>query len=290
MLIAQHKNNLTLRGDLGNPQDFRAIKYASLFISGDVSVIWFKHMASASDGETLSLIEEKFGLEGYARFFKLLEVVASKSDKDSYFAEYSEKKWSAFLRAKPKKLRMFLECLEDLGVICTEQTGNVLRINMPNLAKFQQKDLGRSRPSRERAATNPPLEKEEETEKEIEKDKKKKEKALMEKDFEDIWPKLKVTPDGRNSKQDTKGSYILLKKEGIEDSVILKYWENKKTSWKPDNQGGFHFHSKLVNVKDFIDSGGEVVRPKTQIERGLEMVEEMYGKNSEKTIDAEVIL
>jgi len=37
---------------------------------------WFKHFTDASDDDFLQTIEDIFGLEGYARWWKLLEVIA----------------------------------------------------------------------------------------------------------------------------------------------------------------------------------------------------------------------
>ena len=40
---------------------------------------WFKHMTDASDDEFVAAVESRFGLEGYARWWKLLEAVAKQT-------------------------------------------------------------------------------------------------------------------------------------------------------------------------------------------------------------------
>jgi len=37
---------------------------------------WFKHYTDSSDDEFIAGLEEKFGLIGYARWWKLLETIA----------------------------------------------------------------------------------------------------------------------------------------------------------------------------------------------------------------------
>ena len=195
-------------------------------------MIWFKHMCDASNGETISQIEEEFGLEGYARWFKLMEVIASKSDGENFYAEYSLKKWCLFLKAKPKKLVMFLECLGNLQAINMKETGNVIRIELPNLFKFKQKDLGRSRPSRIKPASNPPLEKEKEidTEEELEKKRVAAAKALLTKsfnlEFDKIWPFLEAYPHNKNY-ETAKKQYAACRRAGFSEEEIQEYYKTE---------------------------------------------------------------
>lgn len=99
---------------------------------------WFKHMVDASEDPTIAEIEAEFGLEGYARWWKLLEKVASQMKKpDECSASYPWEKWQTFLKGKRKKLETFLEHLENKQKINLKQNGNVLEITIPNLLKIK---------------------------------------------------------------------------------------------------------------------------------------------------------
>ena len=106
---------------------------------------WFKHMVDASGESTVAKIEAKFGLEGYARWFKLLEKVASEMKKPGQCsASYPWKKWQTFLGGKRKKLETFLKHLENQRKITLKPTGDVLEIFIPKLLEIKdnyQKDL-----------------------------------------------------------------------------------------------------------------------------------------------------
>ena len=99
---------------------------------------WFKHYTCSSDDEFIAGLEEEFGLEGYARWWKLLEAIAKQMDKtDRCFAEYSWNKWQTFLKAKRKKLETFLEYSENKLKINVEQNENILRISCPKLLQIR---------------------------------------------------------------------------------------------------------------------------------------------------------
>lgn len=99
---------------------------------------WFKHMTDASDDEFLVQLESEFGLEGYARWWKLLEAVASHMDGTKRTsAAYPWSKWCLILRAKREKLGRFLEHLANQHRINLKQTGDILEISVPKLLKFR---------------------------------------------------------------------------------------------------------------------------------------------------------
>ncbi len=100
---------------------------------------WFKHMANASsEGEFIAELEDEFGLEGYARYFKLLEAVALKMDEtDNCSASYPWSKWQTILKGKRNKLETFLEHLENKRQINLKRNGNILEIEMPKLLELR---------------------------------------------------------------------------------------------------------------------------------------------------------
>lgn len=99
---------------------------------------WFKHYADASDDEFIAIIEDRFGLEGYARWWKLLEVIAKQMDKTGRCsATYPLYKWETFLKAKRKQMLCFLEATEKQGKTKLIRSGNVLTIECPKLLEIR---------------------------------------------------------------------------------------------------------------------------------------------------------
>ena len=99
---------------------------------------WFKHKSDASDDEFLSGLEANFGLEGYARWWKMLEVIAKQMDEtDRCSAEYSWVDWQRFLKGKRNKLETFLVHCENKRKINLEQNGNILKIICPKLLELR---------------------------------------------------------------------------------------------------------------------------------------------------------
>lgn len=118
---------------------------------------WFKHYSDASSDEFLSELEDLFGLEGYARWWKLLEAVAAQMDSSGRCsASYSWTKWQIFLRGKRKNLEPFLQFLSDkkkihfqlqlgsnsvatqLQLSCNQKANqNILEIKIPKLLELR---------------------------------------------------------------------------------------------------------------------------------------------------------
>ena len=95
-------------------------------------------MTDASDDEFIVELEERFGLEGYARWWKLLEIVAKHMDKsDRTSATYPWSKWQALLTVRRQLLGRYLVAIEQLGRIQVTSTGNLLTINIPKLLKMR---------------------------------------------------------------------------------------------------------------------------------------------------------
>lgn len=100
---------------------------------------WFKHMSDASEDEFLAELEDLFGLEGYARYFKLLEAIAIRMKRGSTSCSTALpwSKWQEILKGKRKKLETFLEHLENKQKIFLKCSGNILEIGIPNLLKYR---------------------------------------------------------------------------------------------------------------------------------------------------------
>jgi len=101
-------------------------------------VKWFKHFSGASHDEFLEEIIDSFGLEGYARWWLILEAIASQMDGSKKCSvSYSWVKWQTILKGKRNKLETFLEHLENKSKIKLKQNGNKLEIECPNLLKMR---------------------------------------------------------------------------------------------------------------------------------------------------------
>lgn len=77
---------------------------------------WFKHLSNAHEDEFCSFVLDRFGLDGYARWWILLETIAAQMDEtDRCWAQYPVTKWCSILRGKRKILHEFIMTAESMG-------------------------------------------------------------------------------------------------------------------------------------------------------------------------------
>jgi len=113
---------------------------------------WFKHYANASTSIKLNKIIDELGIEGYGRYFLLLELLSEKFDGESTTCELHYSEISAKVRIKfSKKLATFLQKLHDFHLITFEIQGKVYKINCPILLDLQSKDFKFSTAQRRKA-------------------------------------------------------------------------------------------------------------------------------------------
>jgi len=106
---------------------------------------WFKHKTNSSDREFLTELEDIFGLEGYARWFKLLERIGqTMGGENGCSVAYPWSKWQTFLKGKRNKLETFLVHLENKQRINRKLTGNILEIECPKLLEIRDEYSKRS--------------------------------------------------------------------------------------------------------------------------------------------------
>tara|TARA_R110000744_G_scaffold312156_1_gene419530 strand:+ start:191 stop:1003 length:813 start_codon:yes stop_codon:yes gene_type:complete len=145
---------------------------------------WFKHHSDASSDEFISDLEDRFGLLGYARWWKLLEVIAAQMDEtDKCSLEYSWKKWGKFLKTNQNILKTFLKhCENNSKIILTEVEGKV-KIEIPKLLEI------RDNHTKNKQATNKPLASDLalEVEVEVEVDKDKDKEVDIKHKVKDVW-------------------------------------------------------------------------------------------------------
>lgn len=106
---------------------------------------WFKHLADCPSSESLSRLLAAEGFAGYGRWWRILEIVASRMDaSDRCHVEYSVGQWCSLLGLKQKKLISFLELTENELKTNVKRTGNIIRIEIPNLLKIRDEYSARS--------------------------------------------------------------------------------------------------------------------------------------------------
>jgi hypothetical protein len=111
---------------------------------------WFKHDVDCEISEGLSYLISVSGFAGYGRWFRVLEIVASKMDKsDRCHAEYPIQKWCSLLGLKQKKLISFLELTENKLKTKVVYSGNIIRIEIPNLLNKRDEYSNRSGQNRD---------------------------------------------------------------------------------------------------------------------------------------------
>jgi len=107
---------------------------------------WFKHDADCDESEGLSYLISVEGFAGYGRWFRILEIVASKMDgSDRCHVEYPVQKWCSLLGLKQKKLISFLKLTENKLKTKVVYSNNVIRIEIPNLLNKRDEYSKKSR-------------------------------------------------------------------------------------------------------------------------------------------------
>jgi hypothetical protein len=161
---------------------------------------WFKHYSNASDDEFISGLEDEFGLLGYARWWKLLEVIAAQMDEsDRCFAEYSWKKWGKFLKTNQNILKTFLEHCQNNSKTFLTESENILRIEVPKLLEIRDNHTKNLQAGCKRQTSK--------IKKKIKNKNTPPESDFIKQAFEEDW-KLYKRPGAKGDKQKAKKYYI----------------------------------------------------------------------------------
>jgi hypothetical protein len=99
---------------------------------------YFKHMVDASDDEFIEGLIARFGLEGYARYFLILEAIALQMERgsDKCSVTYSWETWQKILHGKRFKLETFLEHCQNESKLFLERSENKLEMKCPKLLEL----------------------------------------------------------------------------------------------------------------------------------------------------------
>ncbi len=100
---------------------------------------WFKHLTQSSQDEKIMRLEERFGLEGYGAYFKILELIGAQlsPENEQTFVTFSLKTWRKVLGFPPKKLKNFADFSEKTGLFFSKLEGDDLTIDCPNILKYK---------------------------------------------------------------------------------------------------------------------------------------------------------
>lgn len=101
-------------------------------------MLWFKHYTNASDNAWLNRLENDLGLEAYARWFKILEIIFSiKKEKFSNGAAFRPGFWCRALRFRSvNDCRSFLERLTNDQRIVVEWSPTEWVVRYPKALKL----------------------------------------------------------------------------------------------------------------------------------------------------------
>lgn len=114
---------------------------------------WFKHYSNASDSVKLSRLVDELGVEGYGRYWLLLELLCEEYDGESTEFEVHFRKISAKVQIKfSKKLETFLQKLADFYLIEFRVVGKVYKLSAPILSELKNRDFKKARHDRAESA------------------------------------------------------------------------------------------------------------------------------------------
>lgn len=168
---------------------------------------WFKHFCNASDDPKISELEDHFGLEGYAVYWKTLEFIAVEMGDDSEpKIKYSGQKLKRKLSISVQKLTKIYQFLNEIQLLFVKKEGDYFFIECEKLLEIRDEYTRKKSKKSGHYPYNVAQEKDKETDKEKEQDKDnsislpKRETVDYSQDFETFW-KLGFQWHRRNEKK-----------------------------------------------------------------------------------------
>ena len=125
---------------------------------------WFKHMTNSSLDERLARFTDKYGLEAYGFFWRVLEAIAENVDETNRKRiEYSTKTWCKLLGIRPQTFRKLIQESSVLGLFQVSFNSDLVSVESPNILKYRDEWTRKKSKTPEQ---NSEKDKEKETEKE----------------------------------------------------------------------------------------------------------------------------
>lgn len=116
---------------------------------GEGKLKWFKHYSNCKYSEGLIKLEDELGLEGYARYWKLLELLAENFDGKSDNFVISSRVLRQCIRVRSGlHLQCFLDVLALHLGYTVNKIGNNYEIKAPILLELQSRDFKKARTDR----------------------------------------------------------------------------------------------------------------------------------------------
>ena len=98
---------------------------------------WARLPAGLSSDRAMLQIERTFGLAGYARVLKMLELLASHSDPYAGRLSMARSAWLDVLQAQEAELEAFLQCLAGVGLVSVaDPTASPLVVEFRQVERF----------------------------------------------------------------------------------------------------------------------------------------------------------
>ena len=92
---------------------------------------WFKHMSASADDEKLALFTDKYGLEAYGFFWRVLEAIGSSTeDVNHKNAEYPTKTWSKILGISAKKFINMVQESSTIGLFNVNFNSDLVNVEV----------------------------------------------------------------------------------------------------------------------------------------------------------------
>ena len=127
---------------------------------------WFKHMTNSSLDERLARFTDKYGIEAYGFFWRVLEAIAENVDETNRkHIEYSTKTWCKLLGIRPQTFRKLIQESSVLGLFQVSFNSDLVSVESPNILKYRDEWTRKKSRTPEQ---NSEKDKEKETEKEEE--------------------------------------------------------------------------------------------------------------------------
>ena len=129
---------------------------------------WYKHFTDASCDSRVAELEEYHGLEGYAVYFKLLEMIGAALKKDNTKIRLPARKLKGNLCITAQKLNKITEKINELGLMIIKKDTFFYEIDCPKMLEFRDnsttKVRTKSAPSEKKVSLEVEVEVEEEVE------------------------------------------------------------------------------------------------------------------------------
>lgn len=103
---------------------------------------WFRHNCNSNINPVITKLENEFGPMGYSMYFKLIEIIISSMEKTTSPPRLvlPVGKLASYIGCKNKKLKTFLEYLQDIPGINIEWVGKNVSIEDSNITKLLDKN------------------------------------------------------------------------------------------------------------------------------------------------------